>query len=75
MCSITYSETPLAAPADAFLLNAAANNAAGAVNACGNGFVEINGNLYCDGLLTSANGGTLAGIIQSKHTFLFISPC
>ena len=75
MCSITYSETPLAAPADAFLTNIAANNAAGGVNACGVGFVEIDGNLYCDGVLTSANGGALAGIIQSKHTLLFISPC
>lgn len=66
MCSITYSETPLAAPADAFLTNIAANNAAGGVNACGVGFVEIDGNLYCDGVLTSANGGALAGIIQGN---------
>jgi hypothetical protein len=52
---------------DAFQINAAiATGKAGAATSCANGFVEIDTNVHCDGILTPANGGAIAGIIQSN---------
>ena len=75
MCSINYSESSLTT-GDAFQINAAiATGKAGAATSCANGFVEIDTNVHCDGILTPANGGAIAGIIQSKYPHIANTFC
>ena len=71
MCSINYSESSLATGKKAFYINAAiATGKAGAATNCKNGFVEIDTNIHCDGILTPVNAGAIAGIVQSKYPYV-----
>jgi len=66
MCTIAFSQSTLAA-GDSFQLNAAnADTAVTAAN-CASGYVQIDGLPICDGILSTLEAGTLAGVVQSVH--------
>jgi len=66
MCNIAFSQSTLAT-GDSFQLNGAGADTAVTAANCANGYVQIDGLPICDGILSTLEAGTLAGVVQSVH--------